>query len=99
MNAIGPTSPVRAEIGEMAPTWAGMTSGEQIRFLEVEGYLVLPGLLDAERIFRIKSQVSGFSTDHVDYSVHQRGRSNAQFPNNPAKPPELPQPGQPLPAV
>jgi hypothetical protein len=79
MNPTDRKTTTRSELDAAAPDWAGMTRGEQIRFLEVEGYVVLPGLLDAERIFRIKSQVSGFATDHVDYSVNQRGRSNVQF--------------------
>ena len=59
--------------------WSSLTRGEQVRHLEVEGYVVLTGLLDADQIFRIKSQVSRFETNHVDYSVNQRGRSGVQF--------------------
>ena len=53
--------------------WAGMTLGERIEHLEVEGYLVLPGLLDSDHIRRLQAKTSKFETFHVDYSVHQRG--------------------------
>ena len=59
--------------------WNDLNRSQQVRHLEVEGYVVLPGLLDADHIFRLKSQVSRFETTHVDYSVNQRGRSGVQF--------------------
>ena len=59
--------------------WAGLTLGERIRHLEVEGYLVLPGLLDSAHIQRLQAETSKFETFHVDYSVHQRGCQDIQF--------------------
>ena len=59
--------------------WKELSSGERIRHLEVEGYLVLPERLGPAQIARLKEQASQFETTHVDYSVHQRGTSDIQF--------------------
>ena len=59
--------------------WRRLTLGERIRQLEVEGYLILPDVLDADHIARLKEQTARFETDHVDYSVYQRGRSGVHF--------------------
>ena len=59
--------------------WSGMSRGEQIRHLEVEGYVALPRLLDVHQLFRLKSQLLAFETSHVDYSTSQRGQSGVQF--------------------
>ena len=59
--------------------WSQLTLGQRIQQLEVEGYLVLPDLLPADHIARLKEQTAQFETDHVDYSVHQRGRQSIQF--------------------
>ena len=53
--------------------WATLTLGQQIQSLEVEGYLVLPDLLDADQVARLKSETAQLETTAVDYSVHQRG--------------------------
>ena len=59
--------------------WSQLTLGQRIQHLEVEGYVVLPDLLDADHIARLKAQTSQLETTHVDYSVHQRGKSSIQF--------------------
>ncbi len=59
--------------------WSRLTLGQQIQQLEVEGYVVLPDLLSADHIARLKEQTVQFETTHVDYSVHQRGRQDIQF--------------------
>ncbi len=59
--------------------WTKLTLGERIQHLEVEGYVLLPEQLDADHIARLKDQTARFETAHVDYSVHQRGRSDIQF--------------------
>ena len=57
--------------------WHRLTLGERIRQLEIEGYVVLPDLLDADHIARLKAQTATFETTPVDYSIHQRGRTVA----------------------
>ena len=51
--------------------FASMTLPEQIRHLEVEGYIVLPAILDAERIVRIKRELAGAEMGHASYSESQ----------------------------
>ena len=71
--------PLGRDSPELLVQDGGANRGEQICHLEVEGYVILPGLLNANQVSRLKSQVVGFETTHVDYSVNQRGCSNIQF--------------------
>jgi hypothetical protein len=59
--------------------WAALSLGERIRYVEVEGYVVLPNLLSSERIARLKAQTAKLETKAVDYSIHQQIKSNIQF--------------------
>jgi len=59
--------------------WSTLTSGQRIQQLEVEGYLIIPNILDANHIARLKTQTATFETYHTDYSVHQRGKQGIQF--------------------
>jgi ectoine hydroxylase-related dioxygenase (phytanoyl-CoA dioxygenase family) len=59
--------------------WSKLALGERIRQIEVEGYVVLPDLLDAEQIGRLKSETARLETRAVDYSVHQQVRPGVQF--------------------
>ncbi len=59
--------------------WSALTLGERIRQIEVEGYLLLPDLLNADHLARLKAETDELETTPVDYSVHQRGRSDLQF--------------------
>jgi hypothetical protein len=63
--------------------WSMLTIGERIRQIEVEGYLLLPDLLSAEKIAELKAVTATFETTPVDYSIHQRGRSGLQFDGGP----------------
>ena len=59
--------------------WSALTLGERIRQIEVEGYLVLPNLLDENQIAQLKAETALLETRAVDYSVHQRVRPSVQF--------------------
>jgi hypothetical protein len=59
--------------------WSALTLGEQIRQIEVEGYLVLPNLLSPDHVVRLKRETATLETRPVDYSVHQQVRPNVQF--------------------
>ena len=59
--------------------WSALTLGEQIRQIEVEGYLLLPDLLSPDHVARLKSETVKLETTPVDYSAHQRGCPNLQF--------------------
>lgn len=65
------------------PDWRRLTLGERIRHLEVEGYLVLPDLLTPAQIAALKQQTAQWETQAVDYSPHQRYRSEVQFSGGP----------------
>ena len=56
-----------------------MTSGERIRHLEVEGYVVVPDLLSPTEIAHLKSLVAPMETKGTDYSDKQRGRHNIHW--------------------
>ncbi len=62
-----------------ARDWSALSTGERIRQIEVEGYLVLPDLLSPDHVQQLKRQTAMFETTAVDYSPHQRGRPNIQF--------------------
>lgn len=59
--------------------WSALALGEQIRQIEVEGYLVLPNLLTPDHVVRLKRETAALETRAVDYSVHQQVRPNVQF--------------------
>lgn len=59
--------------------WSALTLGGRIQQIEVEGYLVLPDLLDAEEVAALKAETATLETTPVDYSVHQRGCAKIQF--------------------
>lgn len=49
-----------------------MSTAERIRHLEVEGYVVLPRVLEAECIHRIKEEMADAEMWHPDYSTQQQ---------------------------
>jgi len=57
--------------------------GAQIYQLEVEGYLVLPDLLSAEHVARLKAETAQLETFAADYSVHQQVCPGVQFVGGP----------------
>src|ERR1051325_7613227 len=59
--------------------WSALILGQRSRQIEVEGYVVLPGLLSIEQIERLKAETSRLETRAVDYSVYQQVRPDVQF--------------------
>ena len=53
--------------------WSALTLGEQIRQIEVEGYLLMPNLLSAPQVQRLKSETARLETFPMPYSEHQLG--------------------------
>lgn len=51
--------------------WEGMSQAEQVRRFEVEGFVVLPRVLDAAQIARLKSELAGAEMTHKSYSEKQ----------------------------
>ena len=48
-----------------------MTRSAQMRQLEVEGYLVMPNVLDQDQIRCLKKELAEAKMDHKSYSIHQ----------------------------
>ncbi len=59
--------------------WASLSLGERIRYIEVEGFLLMPRMLDEDQIAQLKRQTSTFSTTAVSYSEKQRGKRAIQW--------------------
>lgn len=57
--------------------FSSMSRPEQIRHLEVEGYVVLPSILKPEMIARLKSELVDAEMSHTSYSEYQT-RSTTQ---------------------
>lgn len=53
--------------------WRKLSTGERIRYLELEGYLVLPDLLGPERLSAIRSEIDALSLTATDYTPHKKG--------------------------
>lgn len=54
-----------------ATDFASMSRAEQIRHLEVEGYLVMPRILPPDVIARIKRELADVEMGHTSYSTQQ----------------------------
>jgi ectoine hydroxylase-related dioxygenase (phytanoyl-CoA dioxygenase family) len=63
--------------------WASLSRAEQIRSIELEGYVVIPDLLSAEQVEAIRAELAKLRTRAVDYSEHQRGHSDVQWTDSP----------------
>ena len=52
--------------------WGALTTGERIRYLELEGFLVLPDLLPPERIRAVGEELATLPLAATDYSPHKK---------------------------
>jgi len=59
--------------------WSSLTSGDRIRQIELEGYLVIPDLLSLDHLEMLRSETATLETRPVDYSVHQQVCPAIQF--------------------
>ena len=59
--------------------WSALTTGERIRQIEVEGYLVLPGLLSPPQVAHFKTLTPALPTVHADYSERQRSHRDVHW--------------------
>ena len=64
--------------------WQALTTTERRRHLELEGYVVLPDLIPADQLARIRDEVDRLPTVPTDYSEHQRGCPDVQWTDSPA---------------
>ena len=59
--------------------WSAMTAGDRIRHLEVEGYVLLPGLLDPDLIARLQAQLDDIPTHGADYTELKQVHNDIQW--------------------
>ena len=63
--------------------WSCLSTAERIRYIELEGYAVLPGLLTTDQIGQLKAETSALPTTAVDYSPHQKTAKDVQWTDSP----------------
>ena len=59
--------------------WSGFTLGQKIRHLEVEGYVVLPNVVDGEQMERIEAEMADAPMNTKDYSDCQTFHREPQW--------------------
>ncbi|MBM4069842.1 MAG: phytanoyl-CoA dioxygenase family protein [Planctomycetes bacterium] len=64
--------------------WSTLTHKQRVQHLELEGFVVLPDLLDAGQIARVKAELYRLPTKGTDYSEAQRSCSDVQWTDSPA---------------
>jgi len=67
-----------------ATDWSRLTPPEQVRHLELEGFVVIPDLLSPERLAAIKSEMARLPTVPTDYSENQRSAKDVQWTDSPS---------------
>jgi len=63
--------------------WAVLGAADRIRYLELEGYVVIPDLLSPDQIRQICDETDRLPTTGTDYSEHQRGASHVEWTDSP----------------
>ena len=63
--------------------WTTLTPADQIRSLELEGYLLVPNLLEPDLLDSIRNEVNKLPTTATDYSEYQRGFKDVQWTDSP----------------
>ncbi|MCH2213105.1 MAG: phytanoyl-CoA dioxygenase family protein [Fuerstiella sp.] len=64
--------------------WGNLAISDQIRHLELEGYLVIPDLIPPNQMSEIRDELDRLPTISVDYSENQRGCNDVQWTDSPA---------------
>lgn len=64
--------------------WASLTPAQQIRNIELEGYVVFPDVIKPDQLEAICSEMERLPTDAVDYSENSRGLKDVHWTDSPA---------------
>ncbi len=64
--------------------WVSLTLPQQIKSIELEGYVVFPSILSPDLIASVKSEVDQLPTNPTDYSQNQRSCTDLYFRDLPA---------------
>ena len=63
--------------------WTRLTTAQRIKHLEIEGYMVMPDVIPADLLPKIRAELDRLPTKAVDYSENQRGCLDVQFTDSP----------------
>jgi len=63
--------------------WHSLTRSQQIRSIELDGYVLIPNLLSADLIESVGAELARLETTPVDYSPHQRGYPQLEQTDSP----------------
>jgi ectoine hydroxylase-related dioxygenase (phytanoyl-CoA dioxygenase family) len=63
--------------------WSRLSAAQRIKHLEIEGYVVLPGLLSEEQIGKVKAELARLPTRGTDYSENQRSCPDVHWTDSP----------------
>lgn len=63
--------------------WSSLTFGQQVKHLEIEGYIVMPDLLLPDDLSQMKRELAQLPTKPMDYSENQRTYSDVQWTDSP----------------
>jgi len=59
--------------------WSSMTLGERIQYLEVEGYVVIPDVLTADHVARLREELALLPTRGADYTDKKQVHNDIQW--------------------
>jgi ectoine hydroxylase-related dioxygenase (phytanoyl-CoA dioxygenase family) len=63
--------------------WSQLTPRDQVRHLELEGFVVIPDLLSPERLAAMHAELARLPTEATDYSENQRSCKDVQWTDSP----------------
>jgi len=63
--------------------WSSLSHAERVKYLELEGFVVLPDLLTAEQVKSINEELDRLPLTPTDYSDKQLGYKNVQWSDSP----------------
>lgn len=63
--------------------WSGLTTAQQIKHLEIEGYVMIPDLIPGDIVPKIRAELDRLPTVGTDYSENQRGCRDVHFTDSP----------------
>ncbi|MBO9607712.1 MAG: phytanoyl-CoA dioxygenase family protein [Paenibacillaceae bacterium] len=63
--------------------WAALSHAERVKWLELEGFVMLPNLLTPEQLCAIKAELARLPLAATDYSDKQLGAQNVQWTDSP----------------
>ena len=72
-----------AEARRDTTEWASLTRAQQIRSIELEGFVVVPDLLSPETLAKLRDELGKLPMTAADYSPHQRVHPEVQWSDCP----------------